>query len=50
MKFKPVFFNFGKWVIKVNQYITRVEAGLNTSTVNLRVVRGDEMGLKKAAP
>jgi hypothetical protein len=28
----------------------RVEAGSNTSTVNLRVVRGDEMGLKKAAP
>jgi hypothetical protein len=31
-------------------YITRVEAGSNTSTVTLRVVRGDEMGLKKAAP
>jgi hypothetical protein len=30
--------------------LTRVEAGWNTSTVNLRVVRGDEMGLKKAAP
>jgi hypothetical protein len=29
---------------------TRVEAGSNTSTVNLRVARGDEMGLKKAAP
>jgi hypothetical protein len=29
---------------------TRVEAGSNTSTVNLRVVRGDKMGLKKAAP
>jgi hypothetical protein len=29
---------------------TRVEAGSNTSTVNLRVVRDDEMGLKKAAP
>jgi hypothetical protein len=27
---------------------TRVEAGSNTSTVTLRVVRGDEMGLKKA--
>jgi hypothetical protein len=26
---------------------TRVEAGSNTSTVTLRVVRGDEMGLKK---
>jgi hypothetical protein len=26
---------------------TRVEAGSNTSTVNLRVVRGDEMGLKR---
>jgi hypothetical protein len=30
--------------------VTRVEAGSNTSTVNLRVVRGDEMALKKAAP
>jgi hypothetical protein len=30
--------------------ITCVEAGSNTSTVTLRVVRGDEMGLKKAAP
>jgi hypothetical protein len=30
--------------------ITRVEAGSNTYTVTLRVVRGDEMGLKKAAP
>jgi hypothetical protein len=29
---------------------TRVEAGSNTSTVTLRIVRGDEMGLKKAAP
>jgi sarcosine oxidase delta subunit len=29
---------------------THVEAGSNTSTVKLRVVRGDEMGLKKAAP
>jgi hypothetical protein len=29
---------------------TRVEPGSNTSTVNLRLVRGDEMGLKKAAP
>jgi hypothetical protein len=29
---------------------TRVEAGSNPSTVTLRVVRGDEMGLKKAAP
>jgi hypothetical protein len=28
---------------------TRVEAGSNTSTVTLRVVRGDEMGLKKEA-
>jgi hypothetical protein len=27
--------------------ITRVEAGSNTSTVTLRVVRGNEMGLKK---
>jgi hypothetical protein len=30
----------------VSKY-TRVEAGSNTSTVNLRVVRGDEMGLKR---
>jgi hypothetical protein len=30
--------------------VTSVEAGSNTSTVTLRVVRGDEMGLKKAAP
>jgi hypothetical protein len=30
--------------------LTRVEAGSNTSTVTLRVVRGDEMGLKNAAP
>jgi hypothetical protein len=30
--------------------LTHVEAGSNTSTVTLRVVRGDEMGLKKAAP
>jgi hypothetical protein len=29
---------------------TRVEVGSNTSTVTLRVVRGDEMGLKKAEP
>jgi hypothetical protein len=29
---------------------TRVEAGSNTSTVNLRVVGGDEMGQKRAAP
>jgi hypothetical protein len=29
---------------------TRVEAGSNTSTMTLRVVRRDEMGLKKAAP
>jgi hypothetical protein len=29
------------------KYPTRVEAGSNTSTVNLRVVRGDEMGPKK---
>jgi hypothetical protein len=31
-------------------HYTRVEAGSNTSTVTLRVIRGDEMGLKKAAP
>jgi hypothetical protein len=37
--------------IKQHSWIqTRVEAGSNTSTVTLRVVRGDEMGLKKAAP
>jgi hypothetical protein len=30
-----------------DQWNTRVEAGSNTSTVTLRVVRGDEMGLKK---
>jgi hypothetical protein len=30
--------------------LTRVEAGSNTSTVTLQVVRGEEMGLKKAAP
>jgi hypothetical protein len=35
---------------KLLNYNTRVEAGSNTSTVTLRVVRGDEMGLKKAAP
>jgi hypothetical protein len=29
---------------------TRVEVGSNTSTVTLQVVRGNEMGLKKAAP
>jgi hypothetical protein len=34
----------------VHPPLTRVEAGSNTSTVTLRVVRGDEMGLKKAAP
>jgi hypothetical protein len=28
----------------------RVQSVSNTSTVTLRVVRGDEMGLKKAAP
>jgi hypothetical protein len=32
------------------KYLTRVEAGSNASTVTLRVVRGDEMGLKKAVP
>jgi hypothetical protein len=34
----------------VMSYFTRVEAGSNTSTVTLRVVRGDEIGLKKATP
>jgi hypothetical protein len=32
---------------KLDNIRTRVEAGSNTSTVTLRVVRGDEMGLKK---
>jgi hypothetical protein len=32
---------------KLVYVFTRVEAGPNTSTVTLRVVRGDEMGLKK---
>jgi hypothetical protein len=38
------------YVIKVRlklELVTRVEAMSNTSTVTLRVVRGDEMGLKK---
>jgi hypothetical protein len=35
---------------ETNSRSTRVEAGSNTSTVILRVARGDEMGLKKAAP
>jgi hypothetical protein len=30
--------------------VTRVEVGSNTSNMTLQVVRGDEMGLKKAAP
>jgi hypothetical protein len=38
------------YIPMLDKHITRVEAGSNTSTVNLRVVRGDEMGLKKAAP
>jgi hypothetical protein len=37
-------------MIKLQIPLTRVEAGSNTSTVTLRVVRGNEMGLKKAAP
>jgi hypothetical protein len=37
-----------KMILKTEE--TRVEAGSNTSTVTLQVVRGDEMGLKKAAP
>jgi hypothetical protein len=32
---------------RIKAEMTRVEAGSNTSTVNLRVVRGDEMGLKR---
>jgi membrane-bound metal-dependent hydrolase YbcI (DUF457 family) len=40
----------GIYISYLFMYVTRVEAGSNTSTVNLRVVRGDEMGLKKAAP
>jgi hypothetical protein len=39
-----------KWKQHELCFGTRVEAGSNTSTVNLRVVRGNEMGLKKAAP
>jgi hypothetical protein len=35
--------------VRQTDFSTRVEAGSNTSTVNLRVVRGDEMGLKKKA-
>jgi hypothetical protein len=38
------------YVLFLTERYTRVEAGSNTSTVTLRVVRGDEMGLKKAAP
>jgi hypothetical protein len=34
----------------ITELVFRVEAGSNTSTVTLRIVRGDEMGLKKAAP
>jgi hypothetical protein len=34
-------------VLRENLPQTRVEAGSNTSTVTLRVVRGDEMELKK---
>jgi hypothetical protein len=37
-------------ILKQGRHLTRVEAGSNTSTVTLRVVRGDKMGLKKAAP
>jgi hypothetical protein len=39
-----------KLILERQDGITRVEAGSNTSTVTLRVVRGDEMELKKAAP
>jgi hypothetical protein len=39
-----------KSCISISEFLTRVEAGSNTSTVTLRVVRGDKMGLKKAAP
>jgi hypothetical protein len=42
--------SFQVYLSVLNSLITRMEAGSNTSTVNLRVVRGDEMGLKKAAP
>jgi hypothetical protein len=31
----------------ITSLATRVEVGSNTSTVTLRVVRGDKMGLKK---
>jgi hypothetical protein len=37
-------------VVMYHKIDTRVEAGSNTSTVTLRVLRGDEIGLKKAAP
>jgi hypothetical protein len=45
-----VFSDSDKSSFLIHVYLTRVEAGSNTSTVNLRVVRGDEMGLKKAVP
>jgi hypothetical protein len=41
---------FYKYKLDYRGSETRVEAGSNTSTVNLRVVRGDETGLKEAAP
>jgi hypothetical protein len=46
-----VFFSMHRvYSASTDNIFTRVEAGSNTSTVTLRVVRGDEMGLKKAAP
>jgi hypothetical protein len=36
--------------VEVQHAVTCVEAGSNTSTVTLQVVRGNEMRLKKAAP
>jgi hypothetical protein len=44
------FVDFLTKLCQLQSVSTRVEAGSNTSTVNLRVVRGDEMGQKKAAP
>jgi hypothetical protein len=35
---------------ELRHYLTRVEARSNTSTMTLQVIRGDEMGLKRAVP
>jgi hypothetical protein len=42
--------NEWKFTVLLVYLLIRVEAGSNTSTVTLWVVRGDEMGLKKAVP